>query len=481
MILRSKAAVAVAAFGVMAFGGVGLINAEPASAEVLTATGGSLQWGLKTSLLSYHFSLHAGTTQGVTQGDGATPSSATRGSGAEIYPASWIFPFVSGSYDSTTNKYTAQYGGYVALTESNPAASEGPGSASPFKNFKISNPKVVIDIANGVKQLVLDIDEGDDGDPATPVEPIAEDVDFASFPNLTSAATASGGAVTYTELAAALTATGSAAFGGFYGEGVELDPVTTTLTGLAAGGGGGPPFANCTAARAAGYSDIPSTSSAYKADLDADLDGIACEDGEGTDSGSSGSGSSGGGSATGGGTTTGGGTATGGGTTSGTTFAAGPPPPPQGGWFGPPMPQGGSQYNPPPWFRPPPPYGMMPPPQYQMPQQQYPQQQLQYVPQYAPPASVSTPLAVAAPPAPDLGSTTSVAAPPRISRPIPRPTGPADGETVSVNADGEIESDSGGIAMLAVVLAIGGGIAYFTTRGVRDLIAVRSGNRAGRR
>lgn len=233
-------ALAVAAAGALALTGVGVVNASSASAEVLNATGGSLQWGLKTSLLSYHFGLHTGTTQGVALGDGVTPSSTTRGSGAETYPTFWNFPFVSGSYDSTTQKYTAQYGGFIALTESNPAASTGPGSASPFKNFKVSNPKVVIDLANGTKQLLLDVDGGDDGDPATPVDPPLTGVDFATFPALNTAAAATGGSVTYSNVAAALTTAGSEAFGGFYGADTEVDPVTFSLTGLTGGGGGDP-------------------------------------------------------------------------------------------------------------------------------------------------------------------------------------------------------------------------------------------------
>ncbi|WP_137147251.1 excalibur calcium-binding domain-containing protein [Mycolicibacterium sp. CR10] len=37
------------------------------------------------------------------------------------------------------------------------------------------------------------------------------------------------------------------------------------------------PFRNCTAARDAGYEDIPSTSDLYGEHLDSDLDGIGCE------------------------------------------------------------------------------------------------------------------------------------------------------------------------------------------------------------
>lgn len=230
-------ALAVTAAGALAFAGLGVVNAATANAEILNASGGSLQWGLKSSLLNYHFAMHLGTTQGVTQGDGATASTTTRGSGSKTYPAFWNFPFVSGSYDSATQKYTAQYGGFVALTESNPAPSAGPGTASPFKYFKVANPKVVVDLSNNTKQLVLDVQPGADDGPAEPSGPISEDVDFATFPNLNTAAGPTGGEVTYSNVAAALTADGSAAFGGFYGEGTEVDPVSTSLTGLTGGGG----------------------------------------------------------------------------------------------------------------------------------------------------------------------------------------------------------------------------------------------------
>lgn len=37
------------------------------------------------------------------------------------------------------------------------------------------------------------------------------------------------------------------------------------------------PFKNCTAARDAGYQDIPASSDYYGEHLDSDLDGIGCE------------------------------------------------------------------------------------------------------------------------------------------------------------------------------------------------------------
>lgn len=236
---RGRRTLAVIAAGALTFAGLGVGTAPAASAAPQAATAGSLQWGLKGSLLNYHFTLHAGTTQGVTQGDGATASSATRGSGSATYPAFWNFPFVSGSYDPATNAYTAQYGGFVALTESNPAPTMGPGSASPFKYFKIANPKVVIDLASGTKKLILDVQPGADSGPAEPSGPISQDVDFATFPDLSTPATPAGDVVTYPDLAAVLTMDGASSFGGFYPAGTEVDPVSTSLTVAAGGGGGG--------------------------------------------------------------------------------------------------------------------------------------------------------------------------------------------------------------------------------------------------
>jgi hypothetical protein len=452
MKLDWRAAVAVASTAVLAFGGVGLINADEAHAETLTATGGTLKWGIKASLLNYHIVMHSGTTQSVDYGEGVSPSSETRGPANETYPAYWNFPFVSGSYDSTTKKYTAQFGGWVAIKDTNPDASEGPGTASPWKFLKLANPKVEIDVATATKRLILDVQPGASTGPAEPTGPIQEDVEFATFPNVTVASEASGGTVAYNDAVPILTAAGAASFStggddqGFgYNEGTDFDPITTTLTGL--GDGGGSPSPSPTTPGGGG--------------------GGGGSDGVGN-GGSSGGGSSGGGS-TGGGSS-GGGTGSGG-SGGGPSFNAGPPPPPPGGWFGPPMMPGGSNYNPPPWFRPPPPYGMPPPQQY-APQQQYAQPQQYYAqPQSAPaPVATSPPVAVAAPPA-ELPTTRNVASSPTASpRYLPDPKGPADGASVTVGAQDEMDSGSTGVAMLAVILGIGAAIAFFTTRGVRDVV-----------
>lgn len=48
---------------------------------------------------------------------------------------------------------------------------------------------------------------------------------------------------------------------------IAVSPVATAVT----------PFPNCTAARDAGYTDIPSSSPYYGPWLDGDSDGVACE------------------------------------------------------------------------------------------------------------------------------------------------------------------------------------------------------------
>lgn len=228
---------AVAAAGALAFAGLGVVNAASADAATLTATGGSLQWGLKESLLNYHIR-HMGSSQTAEPSGGVTASPATRTAGAlgtspaQQYPLYWNWPFVGGSYDSVTNSYTAQYGGSVTLIDSNGAPSTGPTGPSPFKNFVFSNPKVVIDLDNGSKSLIVDIDPGDDGDPSTPLSAATLAAELGSFDNLTAEVAASGGTVAYSDLATALTEDGAAAFNGFYGAGDPLDPVTTSLTGL---------------------------------------------------------------------------------------------------------------------------------------------------------------------------------------------------------------------------------------------------------
>ncbi|MGQ0845354.1 MAG: HtaA domain-containing protein [Sporichthyaceae bacterium] len=464
----------------VAAGGLSLVGAPPAAAAAAAASGGSLQWGLKETLLNYHLR-HSGSTQDAVAADGATPSSETRQVGAlgtspaQTYPAFWNFPFKCGVYDSATNSFTAQYGGSVTLTDSDGGASTGPTGSSPFKAFKFSNPAVVIDLDTGRKQLVVDMSPGDDGDPATPVDPVSTGVDFATFSELTTEAVDSGGTVSYSNLETELTAAGAAAFGGFYNAGDPVDTVSASLTGI---GSGGTP--NCTVTIGA----PPSSSSNPNAPTTTTTTGQT--DTSNTTTGSSTSN-----------------TPASGTTSSGNGFvSAGPPPPPQGGWFGPPMGRpgmgqpgmaqpgmnqpmvGGSQYNPPPWFRPPPPPGYgMPPPGF-VPQQQFqaPQFQQQYAaPPQAPVASsqVAAPAATA-PPATQVASTTTL--PTRSPRPIPRATGPADGELVDVAATDVAGSEQIGVAMFAVVLGIGGLIAYFTSRGVRDAIAVRANrSRPGRR
>lgn len=56
--------------------------------------------------------------------------------------------------------------------------------------------------------------------------------------------------------------------------------VAVALSVIALGGAAtanAEPFRNCTAARDAGYQDIPSSSEYYGEHLDRDLDGIGCE------------------------------------------------------------------------------------------------------------------------------------------------------------------------------------------------------------
>lgn len=234
---------AVAAAGALTIAGLGMVNAAPANAAAQSAGTGSFQWGIKESFINYHIR-HSANTQTLVAGDGATAGTTTRTVGAlasspaEQVPTFWDFPFVSGSYDSATNSYTAQYGGYVELRESNPAPSAGPTSASPLKNFRFSNPKVVIDLDTATKSLVVDVAPGDDGDLSSPPTAPSDNADFGTFPSLTTEATESGGSVTYTNLATVLTAAGSSSFNGFYNAGDPLDPVTTSLSGLT---GGGPP------------------------------------------------------------------------------------------------------------------------------------------------------------------------------------------------------------------------------------------------
>lgn len=61
---------------------------------------------------------------------------------------------------------------------------------------------------------------------------------------------------------------------------VVISAFAAAVIGIAAPANAEPPpvpFKNCTAAKAAGYCDIPSNSPYYGAWLDRDQDGLACE------------------------------------------------------------------------------------------------------------------------------------------------------------------------------------------------------------
>lgn len=438
------------------FVGIGAIQTTPAYAAELNATGGSLQWGIKSSLLAYHFK-HMGMTQSLMQGDGATPSTATTNTPDGPIPASWTFPFVSGSFDSGSKKYVAQYGGYVELKETNPAPAGNPSeSASPFKYLKFAKPKVTVDLGSGTKTLTLEITAATNG--AAQGSP--QTVVFATFPDLATASDQAGGSVTYSALNTAMTAAGTALFpnpsgGSFYTDGEPLDAVTSSLTGLG------------------GTTTDPSASPSPSSSSSTDTGGGTTASGSSTT------------------TTT---TDTGGSSSTGTASNAPTQPyfmppgynpnnvngvnggngvngvngtvqPPQGpGMFG--YPVAPSRYQPPPWFTGPPP----PPPQLQQqPQQQY----YAAPPANQVPATVQTPV-TAAPETQQVAATTDDSTPADFrSRTAPRV---ADADEIAIGVTGtEGTGDTGG-AILLLVMAAGAGIAFVSTRHIWNALLRAAAN-----
>lgn len=241
MSIRTAAIVASVALAVTGFG---LTTAgTPAAAAPRSVTAGSLQWGIKDSLLKYHLN-HPNGKPTITAGGGATAGAGTRngpGPAFTPFPASWTFAFDSGTYDAASQDLTISYRGFVLLQDTSgaPVGSPGPsGGGSPFTYLKLSNPKIVLDFdaSPKVRSLFLDIQKSPTG-PAATTNLLSLAPDFtppSTLQPLTPAAPRDG-VVSYPKVNTFLTAAGAQAFagegaGGGYSQFDFLDPVSFTAT-----------------------------------------------------------------------------------------------------------------------------------------------------------------------------------------------------------------------------------------------------------
>ncbi|WP_433533313.1 HtaA domain-containing protein [Micromonospora sp. CA-263727] len=183
---------------------------NPAMAAPADITGGSLDWGFKSSFRAY-----------VSTGNGNPPIAVTNGATRNA-DGTFKFPATGGSYDSATGATTAHYGGTVVF--SYPAH---------FFTITLANPTVVVDGAGS--SLLADVDLQVSGGGFEPVQ--MTQAAIATLGTSATNPTVSDGTVTWTNLTSTLTETGASAFAGFFAAGTVLDPLSFTLT---TGSGGGP-------------------------------------------------------------------------------------------------------------------------------------------------------------------------------------------------------------------------------------------------
>jgi len=180
-------------------GTLAVATAPTASAAETAITDGSVTWGVKASWRSYIGESGISIAGGVTRAAGGA----------------FTWPVESGTFDDGTKVLELDLGGSVHFT-----AHEG------ALDMTISEPRLVID--GDDPQLLADV--------VSRSETTGEMVDYGEIPLATldldsgSPITASG-TTTWAPLDARLAADAVRAFGGFYGSGIAIDPVSATYVG----------------------------------------------------------------------------------------------------------------------------------------------------------------------------------------------------------------------------------------------------------
>lgn len=187
--------------------------ARPAAADGQEISGGSLEWGIKSSFVTY---INGSIADGsVTPGDGATVTAG----GFQFAPA-------TGTYDPDTGDMDAAFGpGSVQFLGHN----YGNGA---LIDLEISDLR--IEIVSGAASLVADVSSREllALDPSAQPGPMIEynDVAIATLNFAGISPSVSGATVTFTGVPATLTEAGVPAFAEFYEAGTALDPVTFSVT-----------------------------------------------------------------------------------------------------------------------------------------------------------------------------------------------------------------------------------------------------------
>jgi hypothetical protein len=178
-----------------------LFGTAPALAAPADVAGGSLDWGFKASFRAY-----------VSSGNG-NPPIATSDGATRNADGTFDFPATGGTYDAAAGTATVHYGGTVVF--SYPAH---------FFQITLANPSVVVD-GDGTGSLLADVDLVANGGTT---EQHLDQAEIATL--VTTAPTVTGSDISFTGLAATLTAEGASAFAGFYAAGSALDAVTASAS-----------------------------------------------------------------------------------------------------------------------------------------------------------------------------------------------------------------------------------------------------------
>ncbi|MYT70782.1 MULTISPECIES: HtaA domain-containing protein [unclassified Streptomyces] len=198
-IARHPIALAAATATVVALGAGAL--ALPAVAAEGSSSGielknGTLDWGVKESFRKYVTGIAAGSIEAT---DGATQAADN---------GAFTFTDGTGSYDTTTHGTDTAFKGAVRF------ASKAHGF-----DIKISDVKVVTSGTTGH----IDADVSLNGT-------VQDDIEFATLDlSAVRPGQGAGGAMTFKDIPATLTADGAAAFNGMYKEGTALDAATLTV------------------------------------------------------------------------------------------------------------------------------------------------------------------------------------------------------------------------------------------------------------
>lgn len=189
-----------------------LLPAAGAQAEDRTVRGGRLDWGIKSSFLSY-------VTGPIAQG-----SWSLKG-GAATVDSHFRFHSATGSYDPDSGAFRAGFSGGVRFVGHRKA------DGSYELDLTISRPTVRIS-ADGSGILHADMTSRAKG---TGKVTRASQVPLAELDLSGIDMTGGSSPVTLTNVPATLTSQGAEAFAGYYTEGMELDPVSLSVDLAAAG------------------------------------------------------------------------------------------------------------------------------------------------------------------------------------------------------------------------------------------------------